>query len=116
MFQESFRLDKYDAGAVDGFVGYFDILFKGSEQNPADIELLLSTAPDPTGATHWGQQSFSVWPAIDCAPGDHIDCSISIARRKDNHRLMDVQLKYDVTGPNAVVRNAPARTSHYRIE
>ncbi|KAL3156498.1 hypothetical protein ABBQ38_000798 [Trebouxia sp. C0009 RCD-2024] len=114
--QESFSLEKYDPGTVDGFVGYFDVLFKGSEQNPADAEILLSTAPDPTGATHWGQQSFTVWPAVDCAPGDKIDCTISVSRRKDNHRLMDVQLKHHVKGPSALAQHASARVSNYRIE
>lgn len=114
--QESFRLDKYDPGSVDGFVGYFDVLFKGSEQNPTDVEILLSTAPDPTGATHWGQQSFTVWPAVDCPSGDHIDCQINISRRRDNHRLMDVQLKHQVQGPSTLAQTSPARVSNYRIE
>ena len=30
--------------------------FKGSPQNPVTTEVTLTTAPDPTGATHWGQQ------------------------------------------------------------
>lgn len=114
--QECFQLEKYDPGTVDGFVGYFDVLFKGSKQNPADVEILLSTAPDPTGATHWGQQSFTVWPAVECAPGDRIECQIDVSRRKDNHRLMDVQLKHQVKGPSALAQNAPARVSNYRIE
>lgn len=116
MLQESFSLEKYDPGTVDGFVGYFDVLFKGSQQNPADAEILLSTAPDPTGATHWGQQSFTVWPAVECAPGDKIDCTISVSRRKDNHRLMDVELKHHVKGPSALAQHASARVSNYRIE
>ena len=45
-----------DGGPVDGFVGFFDVQFKGSPENPAQMEVLLSTAPDATGATHWGQQ------------------------------------------------------------
>ncbi len=45
-----------DGGPVDGFVGFFDVQFKGSPENPATMEVLLSTAPDATGATHWGQQ------------------------------------------------------------
>lgn len=114
--QECFQLEKYDPGTVDGFVGYFDVLFKGSDENPADVEILLSTAPDPTGATHWGQQSFTVWPSVDCAPGDRVECQIDISRRKENHRLMDVQLKHQVKGPSALAQNAPARISNYRIE
>lgn len=41
---------------MDAFCGWFDTQFKGSPQNPATTEITLTTAPDPTGATHWGQQ------------------------------------------------------------
>ena len=52
--------------------------------------MLLSTAPDPTGATHWGQQTFSLHPAVDCAPGDALVGRITVVRKKENHRLMEV--------------------------
>ena len=55
------------------------------------VQVLLSTAPDPTGATHWGQQTFSLHPAIDCAPGDAIEGTITVVRKKENHRLMEVR-------------------------
>ena len=62
--------------------------------NPARIypavQVLLSTAPDPTGATHWGQQTFSLHPAVDCAPGDALAGRITVVRKKENHRLMEV--------------------------
>jgi hypothetical protein len=54
--QASFRLRILDGGPVDAFVGFFDVQFRGSPENPAQMEVLLSTAPDATGATHWGQQ------------------------------------------------------------
>jgi hypothetical protein len=54
--QASFRLRILDGGPVDAFVGFFDVQFRGSRENPAQMEVLLSTAPDATGATHWGQQ------------------------------------------------------------
>jgi protein arginine N-methyltransferase 1 len=54
------------------------------------VQVLLSTAPDPTGATHWGQQTFSLHPAIDCAPGDAVEGTITVVRKKENHRLMEV--------------------------
>jgi len=54
--QASARLNVLDGGPIDGFVGFFDTQFKGSPENPASMEVLLSTAPDATGATHWGQQ------------------------------------------------------------
>ena len=55
------------------------------------MQVLLSTAPDPTGATHWGQQTFALHPPIDCAPGDAIVGDITVVRKKENHRLMEVR-------------------------
>lgn len=55
--QAAFRLRILDGGPVDAFVGFFDVQFRGSPENPAQMEVLLSTAPDATGATHWGQQA-----------------------------------------------------------
>ena len=54
-------------------------------------QVSLSTAPDPTGATHWGQQTFCLHPPIDCAPGDAVEGSIRITRKKENHRLMQAR-------------------------
>ena len=62
-------MDVFEHGPVEGFCGFFDVQFCGSKANPADYEVLLSTAPDPTGSTHWGQQSFVLHPNISCAPG-----------------------------------------------
>ena len=60
-------------------------------------QVLLSTAPDATGATHWGQQIFFLHPAIACAPNDTVACDITIQRKKDNHRLMKVLADCAVT-------------------
>ena len=35
--QEKLRLDVLDGGPVEGLVGFFDVQFKGSPQNPADF-------------------------------------------------------------------------------
>ena len=151
-------MDVLDGGPVEGFVGFFDVQFRGSPENPADFavrapplcrcvnvtqvkmtlllprartavqqrahgywfrgeasflptmtcmcwprpvpfsglhagnpaQVLLSTAPDPTGATHWGQQTFTLHPAVDCAPGDALVGRITVVRKKENHRLMEV--------------------------
>ena len=44
-----FKMYVGDGGPIEAFCGYFDVLFKGSTENPADVEVRLSTAPDPTG-------------------------------------------------------------------
>lgn len=54
--QASFQMRVLEDGPVDAFCGWFDTQFKGSAQNATTTEVTLSTAPDPTGATHWGQQ------------------------------------------------------------
>ncbi len=50
------------------------------------------------GATHWGQQTFYISPPIDCAPTDHLKCSIDVARRQDNHRLLRVKVATKIEG------------------
>jgi protein arginine N-methyltransferase 1 len=65
-------------------------------QNPADNDVKLSTAPDPTGATHWGQQVFYVNPPIDCAPNDTLAATLKLTRKKENHRLLKVEMKVKV--------------------
>ncbi|PNH12877.1 putative protein arginine N-methyltransferase 4.2 [Tetrabaena socialis] len=87
-----------DGGPVDALCGFFDVWFKGSEENPADNEIRLSTGPDPTGATHWGQQSFPLQPPIDCAPGDRLHISLEVSRRTDNQRLLLVKAGITVEG------------------
>ena len=47
--KEEFTMHVPDGGPVDAFCGYFDVLFKGSTENPADVEIRLPTGPDPTG-------------------------------------------------------------------
>lgn len=54
--QASFQMRVLEDGPVDAYCGWFDTQFKGSAENPVTTEVTLSTAPDPTGATHWGQQ------------------------------------------------------------
>jgi protein arginine N-methyltransferase 1 len=87
-----------EGGPVAAFCGWFDVQFRGSDANPADSPVTLTTAPDPTGATHWGQQSFYCVPAIECAAGGTIRASIKVDRRQDNHRLLAVELGAKVEG------------------
>lgn len=94
----SFSLRVLEDGPVDAFCGWFDTQFKGSAENPATTEVTLSTSPDPTGATHWGQQSFFLHPPVECAEGDELACEIEVARRKDNQRLMDVMVRHRIEG------------------
>ncbi|MCJ1422141.1 hypothetical protein MMC29_000020 [Sticta canariensis] len=67
--QASFALDILDSGNINAMAGFFDVQFRGSAENPADFDVLLSTAPDPTGSTHWGQQTFALHPPVECTRG-----------------------------------------------
>ena len=67
--QADISMDVLDSGSVNAFCGWFDVLFSGSQENPADFQVPLSTAPDPRGSTHWGQQLFALSPAISCGRG-----------------------------------------------
>ncbi|GAB4816191.1 hypothetical protein N2152v2_003237 [Parachlorella kessleri] len=107
----SITLDITEDGHVEALCGYFDTQFKGSPENPADCDVTLSTAPDPTGATHWGQQSFFLHPPVEVRSGDSLACEIEVVRRRDNHRLMEVTIKHKVVG-----KSGSERTSRFKIE
>eukprot|EP00798_Chlamydomonas_sp_ICE-L_P029086 gene29086-32297_t len=98
VLKENFTMHVTDEGPVEAFCGYFDTFFRGSDENPTDNEVRLSTAPDPTGATHWGQQQFYLHPAIECEPGDSLSCSIEVGRQKENHRLLHVRISSKLEG------------------
>jgi protein arginine N-methyltransferase 1 len=114
---EDFHLHVVDGGPVEAFCGFFDTDFRGSAENPTDFTITLSTAPDPTGATHWGQQCFFLNPAIECAANDRLRCTIDVVRKKDNHRLLNVMLQVKTEG-NSTYGEAPhsARTFKFHIE
>ncbi|KAL6777065.1 PRMT10 [Auxenochlorella protothecoides x Auxenochlorella symbiontica] len=111
--QATFKLRLLQPGPVEALAGYFDVQFRGSPENPADSPVTLTTAPDPTGATHWGQQVFFMHPGIQADEGNTIEGSLSMSRRSDNHRLMDVVVKHKViTG----LREGQERTDLFHIE
>jgi len=78
---------------LSGFAGWFDVDFVGSKQNPAPTKVTLSTAPH-VGYTHWGQQCFFLHPSVPTQDADKLEGNINIVRRKDNQRLMNVEISY----------------------
>ena len=46
---------------------------QGSKETPATTDVELTTAPDPYGATHWGQQCFWLYPGAVVSPGDSLN-------------------------------------------
>ena len=112
--QASFSMNVSEDGTAAAYTGFFDTEFRGSTENPATIPVTLSTAPDPTGATHWGQQSFLLQPPIELNAGDKIDCSFSMHRRKHNHRLWEVTLHQNLFSKSGEQKRE--MTHHFMIE
>ncbi|KAI3781888.1 hypothetical protein L2E82_11916 [Cichorium intybus] len=79
-----------------GFGGWFDVHFKGSEENPAECDVELTTAPSQDDGTHWGQQVFLLQPPVHVNEGDEILVNFSMTRADDNHRLMKVDLGHSI--------------------
>lgn len=100
---------------VAGFCGWFDVHFRGSKETPATTDVELTTAPDPNGATHWGQRCFWLYPGAVVSPGDSLNGEMHMQRNKENHRLMNVVFKFS---NNRMVDGwwTPARTAPFHIK
>eukprot|EP01026_Neomeris_dumetosa_P044783 TRINITY_DN3792_c0_g2_i3.p1 TRINITY_DN3792_c0_g2~~TRINITY_DN3792_c0_g2_i3.p1 ORF type:complete len:468 (-),score=63.65 TRINITY_DN3792_c0_g2_i3:547-1950(-) len=96
----SFELTVQSQVEVSGFCGYFDVQFNGSPQNPVSQPVTLTTAPDATGCTHWGQLSFPAHPPIQQSADRKLRCHIRVSRRKENQRLLRVELEATRKEPN----------------
>lgn len=114
----SFKMSVVDPGPIEALCGFFDVWFRGSTQNPTDVEVRLSTSPDPTGATHWGQQTFYCHPPIEAEGGDKLVGSITVTRQKENQRLLNVHVEARVEGESATAKQQgkQTRTFMWRIE
>lgn len=106
-----------EPGRAEGLVGWFDVSFRGSPENPADDPVVLTTEPDADGATHWGQQLFHVHPPLQVVAGESARVSMRLSRREDNHRLLKVQFVLEpVAGSGGSMPPGAARTLDYQIE
>lgn len=85
---------------VSGFAGWFTVDFHGSEANPLEHKVTLSTAPE-IGYTHWGQQVFYFPEAIEAAQGTKLHGTVSMTRQVKNKRMYSfgMQLSVDDSGP-----------------
>jgi len=75
-------------GPLDGFCGYFDTAFSGSDENEVEQPVTLSTAPTTGTQTHWGQQMFGFYPPIVAKRNDIVEITLYICRQKHNPRLL----------------------------
>jgi len=104
--------------AVNGFCGWFDVEFRGSEENPASNPVTLTTEPEREGATHWGQQGFWTHPPIQARSGDKLQVAMNMTRQKENHRLYDVTLNmsHETRDQADNVVSSTARKTTFHIE
>ncbi|EOA37962.1 hypothetical protein CARUB_v10009430mg [Capsella rubella] len=79
-----------------GFGGWFDVQFLGRKEDPAQQEIELTTAPSEQHCTHWGQQVFIMSNPINVEEGDNLNLGLVMSRSKENHRLMEVELKCEI--------------------
>ena len=78
--------------------------------------MVLSTAPDASGATHWGQLTFQLHPPISAAPGDRLRCDLEMVRQQKNNRLLHVKMKVKLEGDSEYAQNASVREVAYKID
>ncbi|KAK1417270.1 hypothetical protein QVD17_26396 [Tagetes erecta] len=79
-----------------GFGGWFDVHFNGRPENPAECDVELTTAPSIEYGTHWGQQVFLLHPPARVNKGNEILINFLMNRSEQNHRLMNVDLGYEI--------------------
>lgn len=79
---------------VGAFAGWFDVSFHGSQANPNETKVELTTAPDANGATHWGQQAFFLSPTLKTSDGAVISGRLELKRKQENQRLYDLRLTW----------------------
>lgn len=48
--------------------------------------------------------------------GDRIEGEITVVRKKENHRLMEVRMEHKVTGRSILAQKSPQRTDFFHIE
>ncbi|GJT22622.1 protein arginine N-methyltransferase PRMT10 [Tanacetum coccineum] len=81
---------------LSGFGGWFNVHFNGRKENPAECEVELTTAPSIDDGTHWSQQVFFLHPPVRVNEQDEVRVNFSMTRSEENHRLMNVDLAYEI--------------------
>ena len=86
---------------IQGMVGWFDVDFDGSDQNPVEEKITLTTGPGPRAEqTHWGQMAFLLHPPLPVSSGGKIKGSARIYKRGDNMRLLGMDSSLKVEKPD----------------
>lgn len=78
--------------------------------------MVLSTAPDAAGASHWGQLVFQLHPPISAAPGDRLKCDFEMVRQQKNNRLLHVKMIIRLDGNSEYALNSRVREVAFKID
>jgi type I protein arginine methyltransferase len=78
--------------------------------------VILSTAPDASGATHWGQLTFQLHPPVHAEPGDVLKCAFEMVRQAQNNRLLHVRLTLHVEGDSEAAQASHPQKYVYKID
>lgn len=110
-----FDFELPEARTVNGFVGWFDVHFRGSDENPAVVPVTLSTAPE-IGYTHWGQQVMVIDPPHLCSRGDRITGTIDVTRQGVNQRLLNIGVAHKHVEGGTEDNVNPPKLSVYSLD
>nr|CCA19515.1 arginine Nmethyltransferase putative [Albugo laibachii Nc14] len=106
--QASFEFQFQSTTRFGGIVGWFEVDFRGSPSHPATHAVNLSTSPF-VQPTHWGQQVFSISPPTQVCEGDRVEGTVTVVRRSDNQRLMNVKFEYRLQLQDDSMQNSEAQ-------
>lgn len=93
--KSEFKFEISNMSRFGGIAGWFDVEFKGCAEKPAAKNVTLTTSPF-VQPTHWGQQVFPIYPPVQVCVGDAVEGTITVMRRSDNQRLMNVKFDYEL--------------------
>lgn len=78
--------------------------------------MLLSTAPDAAGGSHWGQLTFQLHPPVSAAPGDRLKCDFEMVRQQKNNRLLHVKMTVRLDGDSEYALNSTVQEVAFKID
>jgi len=93
-FASNFKFSAIGSASLQGFVLWFDVLFKGSDPMIPAIRLTTDPESEPT---HWRQSMFFIPDPIDIKQDQLIEGSIKVEVNNENKRTLDFEFKLNTT-------------------
>jgi protein arginine N-methyltransferase 1 len=95
VYQVDFNIEIPFPVTVSGFASWFTVDFNGSNENPVNRRVILSTGPE-VGYTHWGQQVFYLKEPVYASQGTNLHGNVAMIRQDKNKRLYSFNLNFKV--------------------